>query len=289
MQFIDLAAQQQRIRSDIEKRIIAILDHGRYVFGPEITELEKELAGFSGVKHGISCASGTDALLMSLLAYGVGPGDAVLTTPFTFMATAGTISLLGATPIFVDIDPETYNLDPAALARAIESCRTGEGPGLPKSVDVGQLNLKGIIGVDLFGLPADYEAINALAKENGLFVIEDAAQSFGALYQGRRAGSLAEVATTSFFPAKPLGCYGDGGMIFTDDDDLAEKLVSIRNHGAGKDKYDNVRIGLNGRMSSIQAAVLLSKFSIFEEEIDLRQAAAERYTEMIKQAGLKLL
>lgn len=284
MQFIDLVSQQQRIRDDVESRIKAVLDHGRYVFGPEIGELEAQLARFSGVDHAVACASGTDALLMALMAYGVGPGDAVLTTPFTFMATAETVSLLGATPVFVDIDPTTYNLDPAELARVVDAFKGDGGAGLPAGIRDAGLDLKGVIGVDLFGQPADYRAISDITSAHGLFLMEDAAQSFGAMYHDSRACSLGDVATTSFFPAKPLGCYGDGGMIFTADGELADKLRSIRNHGAGADRYDNVRIRLNGRMDSIQAAVLLSKFSIFPEEMELRDAAAGRYTALINEA-----
>ncbi len=270
--FIDLNAQQQRIRTGIEARINAVLDHGRYIMGPEIGELEQQLAEYVGVKHCVSCGSGTDALLMALLADNVGPGDVVFTTPFTFIATAEVISLLGATPVFVDIDPQTYNIDAAGLADAIEKNRSANGSGQPK----------GIIPVDLFGQPADYGEINEIAKQNGLRVWEDAAQSFGAEYRGSKACSLAEVACTSFFPAKPLGCYGDGGAIFTNDDAIAEKLRSIRVHGKGSHKYDNVRIGVNGRMDTIQAAVLLEKLTIFEEEVRLRDQVAARYTEKLR-------
>ncbi len=268
IQFIDLAAQQARIRENLEQRIKTVLDHGKYIMGPEVGELESQLAEYTGVKHCVVCASGTDALLMALLAYGVGPGDAVFTTPFTFIATAEVIALLGATPVFVDIDPVSYNIDPAQLEKAIA--------GL--AADHPELKPKGIIPVDLFGQPADYAEINAIAQKYGLPVWEDAAQSFGATYQGRRACSLAEVACTSFFPAKPLGCYGDGGAVFTDDDAIAEALRSIRVHGQGTHKYDNVRIGINGRMDTLQAAVVLEKLTIFDEELALRQQVAERYS-----------
>jgi UDP-2-acetamido-2-deoxy-ribo-hexuluronate aminotransferase len=242
------------------------------------------------VKHAITCASGTDALLMALMAYGVGPGDAIFTTPFTFIATAEVISLLGATPVFVDIDPQTFNLDPAKLELAIEALKTN-GPSL-HPLPVHHLSLithhsslvpKGIIPVDLFGLPADYDRINAIAKKHGLFVLEDAAQSFGAEYHGRKACSLADAGCTSFFPAKPLGGYGDGGAIFTDDDALAQAIRSIRVHGQGSDKYDNVRIGVNGRLDTLQAAIVLAKLGIFPAEVELRQQAAARYTELIQQ------
>jgi UDP-2-acetamido-2-deoxy-ribo-hexuluronate aminotransferase len=239
--------------------------------GPEIAELETKLAEFVGVKHCISCASGTDALIMPLMAYDIGPGDAVLTTPFTFISTAEEIAILGATPVFVDIDEVTYNIDPAKLKEAID-----------KIVSEGKLKPKGIIGVDLFGQPADYEPIEQIAKEYDLFVIEDAAQAFGATYKGKLACSYGDVATTSFFPAKPFGCYGDGGAVFCNDDDMADKLKSIRIHGKGSDKYDNIRVGINGRFDTMQAAVLLAKFEIFEEEIALRDKVANRYSEGLK-------
>ncbi len=263
MQFIDLAAQQNRIRANIEENIRAVLDHGKYVMGSEIDQLEHRLAQYCGIKHAICCASGTDALLMALMAYNIAPGDAVITTPFTFIATAEVIALLGATPVFADIDPKTFNIDPAKLEQAINNTS----------------NVNGIIAVDLFGLPADYDAINAIAKKYGLFVIEDAAQSFGAEYHGKKACSLAEIACTSFFPAKPLGCYGDGGAIFTNNDNLAEILRSIRNHGQGSDRYDNIRVGINGRMDTIQAAILLAKLDIFPEELQLRHTVAQTYTQ----------
>lgn len=269
MQFIDLAAQQKRIREKIEENIRNVLNHGQYILGPEVKTLEKRLAAYVGVKHAISCASGTDALLMALMTYDVGPGDAVFTTPFTFIATAEVISLLGATPVFVDINPKTFNMDPETLDAQISKTRSQN----PK------LTAKGIMAVDLFGLPAEYEAINAIARKHHLFVIEDAAQSLGAEAYGQKAGSLAHIGCTSFFPAKPLGCYGDGGAVFTDNDALAEKLASIRVHGKGADKYDNVRIGINGRIDTLQAAILLAKLDIFPEEVELRQRVARRYTE----------
>jgi UDP-2-acetamido-2-deoxy-ribo-hexuluronate aminotransferase len=271
--FIDLKAQQQLIFPALMERLQKVLAHGQYIMGPEIKQLESSLAAYVGMKHCVSCASGTDALLMALMAYEVGPGDAIFTTPFTFIATAEVIQLLGATPVFVDIDPRTFNLDPPRLAEAIS--------GLSKNPPTNQLKPKGIIPVDLFGQPAAYDQINAIAEEQGLFVLEDAAQAFGATYKGKRAGSLADVAATSFFPAKPLGGYGDGGAIFTDDDELAEILRSIRVHGQGSHKYENVRLGLNGRLDTLQAAILLAKLEIFDQEIDFRQKVAGRYSQAL--------
>jgi UDP-2-acetamido-2-deoxy-ribo-hexuluronate aminotransferase len=289
MQFIDLAAQQKRIREKIEARIKQVLDHGQYIMGPEVRELEEKLSSFVGVKHAIACSSGTDALLMALMAYNVGPGDAVFTTTFTFIATGEVISLLGATPVFVDIDSRTFNLDPNQLEKAIQALKTNDPSlhPLPKkdcSLPTAHCPLtpRGVISVDLFGLPADYDKINAIAKEHDLFVIEDAAQSFGAEYHGRKACSLTEVGCTSFFPAKPLGCYGDGGAVFTDDDALSQRLCSIRIHGKGTDKYDNVRVGINGRPDTLQAAILLPKLEIFPEELTLRQQVAQRYSDFFR-------
>jgi UDP-2-acetamido-2-deoxy-ribo-hexuluronate aminotransferase len=269
--FIDLKAQQNRIHDRIMERIKRVLAHGQYILGPEVRELEERLAAYVGVGHAITCSSGTDALLMILMAKGVGPGDAIFTTPFTFIATAEVVRLLGATPVFVDIDPATYNLDPEALRTALKN--------FSRNPATAGLQPRGLIAVDLFGQPADYHEINAIAREWGLFVAEDAAQSFGATYQGRRAGALAEAAATSFFPAKPLGGYGDGGAVFTDDPDLAAVLTSIRNHGQGLDRYDNVRLGLNGRLDTLQAAVLLVKLEIFDQEVAARQIVARQYTE----------
>jgi UDP-2-acetamido-2-deoxy-ribo-hexuluronate aminotransferase len=268
--FIDLKTQQAKIEPQLKERIERVLAHGKYIMGPEIKELEERLAAYVGVKHVVSCSSGTDALLMPLMAYGVGPGDAIFTTPFTFIATAEVIQLLGATPIFVDIDPQTFNIDPTALKQAIA--------GLSQNPRTASLKPKGIIPVDLFGQPADYDAINALAKQYNIFVLEDAAQSFGGTYKGRKACSLADVAATSFFPAKPLGGYGDGGAIFTNDDGLADVMRSVRVHGQGSDKYDNIRIGLNGRLDTLQAAIVLAKLDIFDHEVEARQNVAERYS-----------
>jgi dTDP-4-amino-4,6-dideoxygalactose transaminase len=284
MHFIDLGAQQKRIRKQIESNISNILDHGKYIMGPEVAQLEDELKAFVGVKHAIACASGTDALLLTLLAEGVGPGDAIFTSPFTFIATAEVISLVGATPVFVDINEKTYNIDPEALESAIEALVKADPdryrlPGGGSFLN--ELKPRGIIAVDLFGLPADYERINALAAGREMFVIEDAAQSFGAGVGGKMACSLADMACTSFFPAKPLGAYGDGGMCFSDSDRLAEAMQSLRVHGKGDHKYDNVRIGINGRLDTIQAAILLAKFEVFAEEIELRQKVARSYSERL--------
>ncbi len=291
MDFIDLPYQQDCIRPSLENRIFSVLRHGQYIMGPEVKELETKLGSYVGAKHAIGCASGTDALLMALMACGVGPGDAIFTSPFTFIATAEVITLLGATPVFVDIDPKTYNIDPAKLALAIEAVKANDPSSHPLplnsvlSTQHSALIPKGVIPVDLFGLPADYDAINAIAKDHGLFVIEDAAQSFGAEYKGKKACSLADIACTSFFPAKPLGCYGDGGMCFTDDDQLAQMMESIRVHGKGSDKYDNIRIGINGRLDTLQAAILLSKFAIFADELILRQEAAARYNRLLQEGA----
>ncbi len=281
MQFIDLPTQQKRIRDKIDNNIARVLDHGRYIMGPEITDLETRLAEYVGVSHAMGCASGTDALIMALMALEVGPGDAVFTTPFTFISTAEVISLLGATPIFVDIDPQTFNIDPEALDKAVNGFKEGDkaSGAFPVSPDIVSLTAKGIITVDLFGLPADYDRINEIAEKHALFIVEDAAQSFGGEYKGQKACSFGKIACTSFFPAKPLGGYGDGGMSFTLDKDLDDRMRSLRVHGQGIDKYNNVRIGINGRLDTLQAAVLLAKFDIFPEEIDLRQQAAARYAE----------
>ena len=268
VEFIDLKAQQRRLGDRIPRAIQKVLEHGRFIMGPEVAELEERLSGFCGARHVITCASGTDALLMALLARDAGPGDAVFVPSFTFVATAEVVALLGATPVFVDVDADSFLLSPAGLGDALETAtRTGLAP-------------KGIIPVDLFGQPADYGEINRFAAEHGLFVIADGAQSFGAESNGNMVGTLAEVTATSFFPAKPLGCYGDGGALFTDDDELAGKLRSLRVHGKGTDKYDNVNIGMNGRLDTIQAAILLEKLAVFPEEIDLRNQVADRYGAM---------
>jgi UDP-2-acetamido-2-deoxy-ribo-hexuluronate aminotransferase len=286
MDFIDLKQQQARISEKLSQSIQAVLDHGQYIMGPEVKSLEERLGTYVGARHAIACSSGTDALLMALMAYGVGVGDAVFTTPFTFVATAEVISLLGATPVFVDIDPETFDIDPDKLADAFVALEQKHSDASPLPVGYEKINARGVIPVDLFGQPADYDRINAIASQRGLFVIEDAAQSFGAEYHGRKVCALAEIAATSFFPAKPLGCYGDGGMVFTDDDALAQRLISIRVHGSGTNKYDNVRLGINGRLDTLQAAILLAKFEIFPEEIERRQEVANRYAELLGQSRM---
>lgn len=273
--FMDLKTQYQGLGKDVLNRLEAILDHGRYCMGPEVSELEAELARRANVKHVLGCSSGTDALLIPLMAYGVGPGDAVFTSPFTFFATAEVIALLGATPVFVDIEEASFNMDPKKLAEAVEQVKAE-----------GKLRPRGIIGVDIFGLPADYDAIDAVAEAHDLFVIEDAAQSLGGHYKGRPVGSLGHVAATSFYPSKPLGCYGDGGAIFTDDDALADIMKSVRVHGQSSDKYNNVRLGLNARLDSFQAAVLLAKLPTFDDELKARDAVATRYGKELKGVGL---
>lgn len=290
MDFIDLKTQQKRIKDTLEANIQRVLVHGHYIMGPEIKELETKLAAYVDVKHAVSCASGTDALLMALMALNIGPGDAVFTTSFTFIATAEVISLLGATPVFVDIDNETFNIDPQKLKQAILAIKSDDpsihplpSPNSKLKTQHPTLLPKCIIPVDLFGLPADYDEIGSVAKKYSLAVVEDAAQSFGAEYNGIKSCSFGQIGCTSFFPAKPLGCYGDGGMCFTDDDTLASILRSIRVHGQGSNKYENVRIGINGRLDTLQAAILLAKFEIFPEEVGLRQKIAANYTSLITQ------
>jgi dTDP-4-amino-4,6-dideoxygalactose transaminase len=265
--FIDLAAQQARIRDRVEAAMRRTLDHGAYIFGPELGELETGLAEFCGARHAIGCSNGTDALALVLMAKNVGQGQAVFCPSFTFAATAEVVAWLGATPYFVDIEPDSYNMDPENLKTAIlEAKQAGLQP-------------VGVIAVDLFGLPADYDRIEPIAKENGLWLMCDSAQSFGATYKGRKAGTIGMATTTSFFPAKPLGAYGDGGAIFTDDDELAKVLRSLLFHGKGEDRYDNVRIGMNGRLDSLQAGILIEKLAIFPDEIEARNRIAARYDE----------
>lgn len=288
--FIDLGAQYRRVQSEVEAAVLQVMRSGQYVMGPAVDAIEAELADYVGVRHAVSCASGTDALVIALMAKGIGPGDAVFTTPFTFFASAEAIALVGATPVFVDVDRTTFNMDPAALRAAVDAVQSRDSQGhvLPRH-ECDRLTPKAIIAVDLFGLPADYPAIAGVADDHGLFLIEDAAQSFGGAFGNRRAGSLAPLACTSFFPAKPLGCYGDGGAIFTDDDELAELSRSIRLHGQGADRYEHVRIGLTGRLDSIQAAVLSVKLTILDDELAQRQRVADRYSRGIAAAGLALV
>ncbi|MBU2590795.1 MAG: DegT/DnrJ/EryC1/StrS family aminotransferase [Nitrospinota bacterium] len=284
MQFVDLASQQKRIKENIDTRIANVLSHGKYILGPENKEVEERLAAYVGSKYALACSSGTDALVLALMAYGIGPGDAILTTPFTFIATAEAASLLGATPIFVDIDLKTFNIDPVKLEETIAAFK-GKNNSVALPVNHASLTLKGVIPVDLFGLCADYDAIREITEREKLFLLEDAAQSMGGEYKGRKACSLGDIGCTSFFPAKPLGCYGDGGMCFTDDKAKADLMFSASIHGTGKSQYDNVIIGMNGRFDTIQAAVLLAKFDIFEDEVELRQKVAQKYTELL--AGIK--
>lgn len=267
MDFIDLKKQYQRIKPSVQKRINTILDCSGYIMGKEITELEEKLASYVGTKYCLTCSSGTDALLLPLLAKGIGPGDAVFTSTFTFFATAEVIALCGATPVFVDIQKDTYNIDPEKLHEEIQKVK-----------NQGLLKPKAIIPVDIFGLCADYDTINIIAQEFDLYMIEDAAQSFGATYKSKKAGSFGDIAATSFFPAKPLGCYGDGGAVFFNDPEMVELIKSLRVHGQGTDKYENVRIGINGRMDTIQAAILLAKLEIFEDELLKRTAIAKKYS-----------
>jgi dTDP-4-amino-4,6-dideoxygalactose transaminase len=264
--FIDVVAQRRRLGAAIDAAIARVTEHCQFILGPEVRALEAELASFCGARHAVSCASGTDALVLVLMAKGIGPGDAVICPSFTFCATAEVVALLGATPVFADVDEATFNIDPESLERAIAKAK--------------RLGLKprAVIPVDLFGLPADYDAIAAIAAAESIFILDDAAQAFGATYHGRALGTFGLATATSFFPAKPLGCYGDGGAILTDDDELAALLVSLRVHGQSTtDKYDNVRVGLTGRLDTMQAAVLLEKLKIFPDEIAARNAAAERY------------
>lgn len=265
--FVDLQAQYARLQERIDAGIHRVLAHGKFILGPEVAELEERLAAYTGAKYCISVANGTDALQIAQMAFGIGPGDEVITPGFTYIATAETVALLGAKPVYVDIDPRTYNLDPARLEAAIT----------PRT--------KAIIPVALYGQCADMDAINEIANRYGIPVIEDAAQSFGGSYKGRKSGNLSMVACTSFFPSKPLGCYGDGGAIFTNDDELAKVIRQIARHGQDR-RYHHVRVGVNSRLDTIQAAVLLAKLEVFEEEIDSRQNVADRYTRFLSEAGI---
>jgi len=265
--FIDLKTQQARIKDKIDAGIQRVLAHGQYILGPEVAELEEKLAAFVGAKYCITCANGTDALQIAQMALGIGPGDEVITPGFTYIATAETVALLGAKPVYVDIDPRTYNLDPQLLEAAIT----------PRT--------KAIIPVSLYGQCADFDEINAIAAKYGIPVIEDAAQSFGATYKGKRSCNLTTIACTSFFPSKPLGCYGDGGAIFTNDDELAKAMRQIARHGQER-RYHHVRVGVNSRLDTLQAAILLPKLEIFAEEVERRQLVAANYNQLLKAASI---
>ena len=266
MQFIDLGAQRERIKDRLKAAIDRVVDDGRYILGPEVAEFERKLADYVGVKHVVACANGTDALLLPLYASGIGPGDAVFVPSFTFAATAEVVALAKAEPVFVDVDPDTYNIDIDSLEAAIAMIKAE-----------GRLKPKAIIPVDLFGLGAEYDAIDRIAEREGLLVIEDAAQSIGGSVNGKMCGSFAKVAGTSFYPAKPLGCYGDGGAMFTDDDELAARLRSSAFHGTGATQYENIHVGVNSRLETLQAAILIEKLAILEDEMVARQKVAERY------------
>lgn len=269
MQFIDLEAQQSVIKDALDKRIQCVMSHGKYIMGPEVFELEKKLSQFCGSKYAITCANGTDALQLALMTLKVGVGDAVFVPSFTFAATAEIIPPLGATPIFVDVNPDTFNMDADSLKRCVLL-----------AVEQG-LKPVCVIPVDLFGLPADYDAIYDVANEHEMTVISDSAQGFGSIYKGKKSGTLGHITTTSFFPAKPLGCYGDGGALFTDNEEWANMLSSLRFHGKGQDKYDNVRLGINSRLDTFQAAILLEKLTIYPEEINKRLRVAKNYSSLL--------
>lgn len=269
--FIDLAAQQQRIRSDIDARIAKVLDHGQYIMGPEVAELEAELASYAKAKHVISCSSGTDALILALIAFGLRPGQGVIVPSFTFAASAEAIAVLGAIPVFAEIDGRSFNLDADRLDSALSAAHAQ------------QIDIVGIMAVGLFGQPANITALSDYAQAHNLWMLDDAAQSFGGRWQNRPSGSLADITATSFFPAKPLGCYGDGGAVFTDDDEMAERARSARIHGQGSDKYENIQIGMTARLDTVQAAILLAKMAIFDEELQLRNKVADRYEQLLSE------
>jgi dTDP-4-amino-4,6-dideoxygalactose transaminase len=271
MQFIDLGAQRERIRDNLQAAIDGVINDGRYILGPQVAQFEQQLAQYVGVKHVVACANGTDALLLPLMAYGVGPGDAVFCPSFTFAATAEVVALRQAEPVFVEIDPDTYNIDPASLEAAIEMV-----------LKEGRLTPKAIIPVDLFGQAAAYPEIAAIAQRYNLPIIEDAAQSVGGKQGNGMCGSFGDVGSTSFYPAKPLGCYGDGGAMFTNSDELADTLRSLAFHGKGETQYDNVRVGINSRLDTIQAAILIEKLAILEDEMEKRDAIARRYNEGLR-------
>ncbi|TKT81181.1 DegT/DnrJ/EryC1/StrS aminotransferase family protein [Aquamicrobium sp. LC103] len=272
MQFIDLGAQRERIRDRLKAAMDKVFEEGRYILGPEVGEFEQALARYVGVKHVIGCANGTDALLLPLMAHGIGPGDAVFCPSFTFAATAEVVALTKAEPVFIDVDADTYNIDIAQLEAAIEMVKRE-----------GRLTPKAIIPVDLFGLAADYPKVMEIAERHGLIVIEDAAQAIGGTLGNRMCGALGHIGSTSFYPAKPLGCYGDGGAMFTNDDELAEKLRSFAFHGKGETQYDNIHVGLNSRLDTLQAAILIEKLAILEDEMEKRQAVAKRYSEGLRE------
>ena len=269
--FIDLAAQQQRIRSDIDARIAKVLDHGQYIMGPEVAELEAELASYAKAKHVISCSSGTDALILALIAFGLRPGQGVIVPSFTFAASAEAIAVLGAIPVFAEIDSRSFNLDADRLDSALSAAHAQ------------QIEIVGIMAVGWFGQPANITALSDYAQAHNLWMLDDAAQSFGGRWQNRPSGSLADITATSFFPAKPLGCYGDGGAVFTDDDEMAERARSARIHGQGSDKYENIQIGMTARLDTVQAAILLAKMAIFDEELQLRNKVADRYEQLLSE------
>ncbi len=268
--FVDLERQKERLGERLSTRLQAVLDHGRYIMGPEVGELEERLVQRCGARHAITCSSGTDALRMILMAWGIGPGDAVFVPAYTFTSTAEVVALCGAVPVFCDVEADSFTMDPDALERAIA-----------RTVDAAQLRPAAVIPVDLFGAPADYDRIGAIAGRHGIRVLADAAQSFGAVRDGRAVGTFGDATATSFFPAKPLGCYGDGGAILTDDEELAHTLRSIRVHGQGAHKYDAVRIGLTARLDTMQAAVLLAKLEVFDDELEERDRIAATYTEAL--------
>ncbi|WP_419238252.1 DegT/DnrJ/EryC1/StrS family aminotransferase [Photobacterium leiognathi subsp. mandapamensis] len=276
MQFIDLAAQYQHLKNKIDARIHKVLDHGHYIMGPEVFELEEKLAEYVGVKHAITCANGTDALTLAMMALDIKEGDAVFCPTFTFFATAETIAFASATPVFVDSEESTFNICPIDLEKRIQ-----------RVIAEGKLVPKAIVSVDLFGLPANYPEIEKIAEKYNLKLIEDAAQGFGGSINNKKAGSFGDIATTSFFPAKPLGCYGDGGAIFTNNDEYAELIKSYRVHGKGTDKYDNVRVGVNSRLDTIQAAILLEKLAVFDEELISRNLAAKSYNKELPEHLIK--
>lgn len=267
--FIDLDAQRRRLGDRIDRAIAQVLEHGQYILGPEVRQFEAALSAHCGARHAITCANGTDALVLPLMAKGIQTGDAVFCPSFTFAATAEVVALTGAAPVFVDVRPDTFNMDPDSLEKAVaEARRQGLRPA-------------SAMPVDLFGLPADYDAITDVCERHGLWILADSAQGFGAVHKGRRTGTLGLATGTSFFPAKPLGCYGDGGAVFTDDEELADVMRSLRVHGQGNNKYDNVRVGLNSRLDTIQAAVLLEKLRLYPEEIAARNDVARRYAESL--------